>query len=93
MEIAPLQKDGINETPDFEISGVDFTPIYYKTSEGSERPYIAIFTYAVIRAVHLELVPNISAHIFILALQRFFFRRGFCKTIYSGNANTSSITD
>lgn len=54
-----------------------------------EKTYIALFTCAVIRAVHLELVSDMSTEMFLLAFKRFISRRGLCKVVYSDNARTS----
>ncbi|GFT85110.1 integrase catalytic domain-containing protein [Trichonephila clavipes] len=43
---------------------------------------------SVTRAVHLELVSDMSTKCFLLALRRFLARRGNCKVIYSDNART-----
>lgn len=50
--------------------------------------YIALFTCAVTRAIHLELVSDMTTENFLLAFRRFLSRRGFCNTIYSDNART-----
>ncbi|GFT47040.1 integrase catalytic domain-containing protein [Trichonephila clavipes] len=42
--------------------------------------------FTVTRAVHLELVSDMSTKCFLLALRRFLARRGNCKVIYSDNA-------
>lgn len=82
VEIAPLPKDRIIETPAFETSNADFAgPVYYKTSEGIGKTYIVVFTFAVTRAIDLELITNLNTQTFILAHRRFFSRRRFCKAI------------
>ena len=84
---APLPKDRINEAQAFEITGVDFAgPIYVKPD--NKKAYIALFTCAVTRAVHLELVSDLTTDAFLLALKRFIARRGICSVIYSDNAKT-----
>ena len=45
-----------------------------------------LFTYAVIRAVHLEVVTELSAEHVLLAIRRFVARRGKPKLIISDNA-------
>ena len=57
------------------------------------KSYIALFTCAVTRAVHLELVSDLSTENFLLALKRFISRRGLCKVIYSDNAKTFKRAD
>lgn len=59
------------------------------TKDKVEKTYIALFTCAMIRAVHLELVSDMSTETFLLAFKRFIFRRGLCKVVYSDNARTS----
>ncbi|XP_038162876.1 uncharacterized protein LOC119797746 [Cyprinodon tularosa] len=91
---APLPKDRITESPPFEITGVDFAgPLYVKTQNSMTKAYIALFTCAVTRAVHLELVSDLSTENFLLALKRFVSRRGLCKVIYSDNAKTFKRAD
>ena len=46
---------------------------------------IVLFTCAVTRAVHLEVVPNLAAPSFICALKRFISRRGIPNLIISDN--------
>lgn len=86
---APLPRDRITESPPFEVTGVDFAgPLYVKARKAVEKAYVALFTCAVTRAVHLELVSNMSTENFLLALKRFISRRGLCRIIYSDNAQT-----
>ena len=87
--------------PEFRISddfaftsvGVDFAgPVYVKdvfSKKGEmNKAYITLFTCATCRAVHLELVPNLSAESFISALIRFKGRRGTPALIVSDNGKT-----
>ncbi|XP_030579763.1 uncharacterized protein LOC115776287 [Archocentrus centrarchus] len=91
---APLPRDRITESPPFEVTGVDFAgPLYVKVSGALSKAYIALFTCAVTRAVHLELVSSQSTEHFLLALKRFVARRGLCKVIYSDNARTFKRVD
>ena len=50
--------------------------------------YVCLFTCAVTRAIHLELVPDLSARSFLLAFRRFAARRGPVSVMYSDNAQT-----
>lgn len=91
---APLPRDRVTESPPFEVTGVDFAgPLYVKASGQSKKAYIALFTCAVTRAVHLELVSDQTTENFLLALKRFIARRGLCRVIYSDNAKTFKRAD
>ncbi|XP_057711992.1 uncharacterized protein LOC130929085 [Corythoichthys intestinalis] len=92
--MAPLPRDRVTESPPFEVTGVDFAgPLYVRSNTQPKKAYIALFTCAVTRAVHLELVSDQSTEHFLLALKRFIARRGLCKVIYSDNAKTFKRAD
>lgn len=91
---APLPKDRVTESPPFKVTGVDFAgPLYVKAQGSLKKSYIALFTCAVTRAIHLELVSDQSTENFLLAFKRFISRRGLCKVIYSDNARTFKRAD
>ena len=50
--------------------------------------YVCLITCAVTRAVHLELIWDLTTESFINAFRRFLSDHGICKTIYSDNAKT-----
>ncbi|GFR21277.1 integrase catalytic domain-containing protein [Trichonephila clavata] len=84
-----LPRDRITQSPPFQIVGIDFTgAILVKDNQETHKSYVSLFTCAVTRAVHLELVSDMSTKCFLLALRRFLARRGNCKVIYSDNART-----
>ncbi|XP_077491913.1 uncharacterized protein LOC144102539 [Amblyomma americanum] len=85
---APLPKDRITEAQPFQVTGVDFAGPLVVKGTSPTKCYIALFTCAVTRAIHLELVSDMSASSFLLAFQRFTARRGLPSTIYSDNALT-----
>jgi hypothetical protein len=69
--------------PAFDVTGVDMAgPLHTK---GKKKVYIAIFTCATYRAVHLELCSSLTTEVFIAALRRFVARRGRPSIIYSDN--------
>lgn len=91
QEISPLPPDRIKEALPFEVSGVDFLgPLYLRNNT---KIYVALFTCAVVRAVHLEIVMNLTTSEFLMAFRRFISRRGICKIIYSDNAKTFKKAD
>ncbi|GFT45987.1 integrase catalytic domain-containing protein [Trichonephila clavipes] len=74
--------------PAFMRCGVDYAgPFQIKTIKGrgskSFKAYIALSVCFATRAIHLELVTDLSADAFIAALKRFISRRGKCSDIYS----------
>ena len=64
-------------------------PIYYKTKKKNElKAYILLFSCSVTRAVHIELVSNLTTTKFIKSFKRLISRRGKPKIVYSDNAKT-----
>ena len=87
---APLPKIRVQEVPPFSITGVDFTgALYVKQASGDEgKAYICLFTCATSRAVHLEVVCDLSTTTFLMAFRRFAARRSLPQVIMSDNATT-----
>ena len=80
---APLPLDRIKNAAVFEVTGIDLAgPLILLTGE---KCWIVLFTCAVYRAVHFELVKSLSTESFIMALRRFVARRGRVSIIYSDN--------
>ncbi|UYV76707.1 hypothetical protein LAZ67_14001843, partial [Cordylochernes scorpioides] len=78
-----LPLDRVRDATAFEILGVDLAgPLYLKNKT---KAWIVLFTCAVFRAIHLELVTSLSTEAFIQALRRFIARRGRPTVIYSDN--------
>lgn len=82
----------------FANTGVDFAgPLYVKNMYGGDekmhKVYIALFTCASSRAVHLDLVPALDSQSFIRCLKRFFARRGVNQLFVSDNAKTFKSRD
>ena len=79
----PLPENRVREAAAFEVVGIDYAdPLFLK--EGC-KAYICLFTCAVYRAVHLELVTSLSTEEFIEAFRRFIARRGRPSVVYSDN--------
>nr|CAI5843366.1 unnamed protein product [Callosobruchus analis] len=49
--------------------------------------YIALFICFTTKAIHIEVVGDLSTHLFLNSLKRFFARRGTSKNIYSDNGS------
>ena len=69
--VSPLPEDRIKKTPPFSICGVDHAGPLFCSVTGDRKLYIALFTCAVIRAIHVELVDSLSVEDFIFALKMF----------------------
>ncbi|GFT19368.1 integrase catalytic domain-containing protein [Trichonephila clavipes] len=80
---SPLPPDRVTGCAIFEVVGIDLAgPLFLKTGE---KVWITLFTCAVDRALHLELVNALSSDAFLLALRRFIARRGRPRIIYCDN--------
>lgn len=89
--MADLPLDRVCISKPFSKVGVDFGgPLSIKSSKLKRAPilkcYMAIFVCFATKAVHIELVSDLSTDAFILCLKRFISRRGNPKVIYSDNA-------
>ncbi|XP_037932535.1 uncharacterized protein LOC119667317 [Teleopsis dalmanni] len=85
-----LPTDRVTLTKPFFTTGVDYCgPIWIHYKIRGKRPtkaYLAVFCCFATKAVHLEVVSDLTTEAFIAAIQRFISRRGRCQTIYSDNA-------
>ena len=70
--------------------GIDFAGLLFVKccAKCSSKVYIALFSCCVTRAIHLELVRDLSAETFLCCLCRFAARRGMPSLIVSDNAKT-----
>ncbi|GFT16828.1 integrase catalytic domain-containing protein [Nephila pilipes] len=84
---APLPSERVVPSTPFTITVIDFAgPAYICCFKLRDIVYIALFTCATTRALHLELVSDLTTDKFLLALQLFVGRRGLPHTIYTDNA-------
>ena len=84
--VAPLPEVRASKAPPFAVTGIDFFgPLFILPKK---KVYVCLFTCAVTRAIHLELVDSLGLADFLLAFKRFCARRGTPATIYSDNART-----
>ncbi|XP_058810131.1 uncharacterized protein LOC131675240 [Phymastichus coffea] len=80
------------------MAGIDYAwPIQVRTSKGrgqkSYKGYVALFICFATKAVHLEVVSDLTSSAFITALRRFVSRQGIWRNLYSDNATTFRGTD
>ena len=89
LDSPPLPKVRVTESPPFTVIGVDFTgALYVKEGEEERKVYICLFTCAATRAVHLEVVSDLTVETFLLAFRRFSSRKSLPHTMISDNAST-----
>lgn len=87
--MAELPVERVTATRPFTITGIDYwgpislKPIHRRAAPG--KAYVAVFVCFTTKAVHLELVGDLSTAKFIQALRRFVARRGLCAEIFSDN--------
>ena len=79
------------ETRPFTNTGIDYCgPFYIKEKKMRNRNkvkvYVAVFICLSTKAIHLEVVSDLTTEGFLAALKRFISRRGLCSTIFSDNA-------
>eukprot|EP00795_Rhopilema_esculentum_P011295 gene11295-21485_t len=90
---SPLPPYRVSQDAAFSQIGIDFAgPLFvrdiYNNDNQSYKCYIALFSCASTRAIHLELVPDLRGSTFIRALKRFISRRGIPARILSDNGKT-----
>jgi hypothetical protein len=74
----------------FATTGVDYAgPFYVREIRGRgkklSKAYIALFICFVTKAIHIELVMDLTTQEFLGALRRFISRRGHPHNLYSDN--------
>lgn len=86
----PLPTFRVEESPPFAHTGVDFAgPLYVKKTDGTTRKvWLCLFTCCVTRAVHLDLIGDLSTPTFLRCLKRFAARRGLPSKMVSDNGKT-----
>lgn len=88
--MAPLPKSRVTPSPPFQRVGVDFAgPFLCKRGNPrkptSTKAYACIFVCMATKAVHIELVSDLTTEAFMACLKRFVARRGQPAEIYSDN--------
>lgn len=85
----PLPLFRVEQAPPFTFTGCDFAgPLYIKCESGQKKTWICLYTCCVVRAVHLELVTDLTTPTFLRCFTRFVGRRGLPKMMVSDNGKT-----
>ena len=86
---ARLPEIRVRDAPPFTITGVDFTGALYVQENNQElKVYICLFTCSTSRAIHLEIVKDLTVDMFLLSFRRFVSRRSLPSIMVSDNAST-----
>ena len=74
----------------FTYTGVDFAgPLFVReSSSSSSKVWICLFTCLVTRAIHLDIIEDLSTSTFVRCLKRFTARRGLPHKFLSDNGKT-----
>ena len=90
--MAPWPRERVSKATPFTYTGLDYLgPLYIKEKAETSKVWICLFTCLTIRAIHLEIIQDMSAYKFLLALRRFIARRGMPKEITSDNASQFKV--
>lgn len=88
-----LPKARVSAQKPFKCSGVDYAgPINIRATKGrgyhSSKGYICLFVCMTTRAIHLEVVSDMTSQSFLAAFKRFVARRGCVSDLWSDNGTT-----
>ena len=87
----PLPEHRVRQSQPFQTTGVDFAgPLHVKISNatGSSKVWLCLYTCCTTRAVHLDLVLNMTAITFMRCFKCFATRRGTPSRMISDNRKT-----
>lgn len=89
-ETPPLVKYRLEESSPFTVTGVDFSGALHVKPDngGTTKVYICLFTCATTRAIHLEVVQDLTEATFLQAFRRFCSRRSLPRLMVSDNGTT-----
>ncbi|XP_049886269.1 uncharacterized protein LOC126380933 isoform X1 [Pectinophora gossypiella] len=86
-----LPEDRVTQNYPFQVSGMDFAgPLLISSKKGRgnriSKCYLCLFICFCTKAIHLEIVSDLSTNAFISCLRRFISRRGKPDKLYCDNA-------
>ncbi|XP_011859009.1 PREDICTED: uncharacterized protein LOC105556522 [Vollenhovia emeryi] len=89
-KMGDLPKSRVSNTTPFDNTGIDFCgPFYIKEKKYRNQKrikvYVCVFVCMAVKAVHLEIVSDMTTDGFLAALRRFIARRGIPTRVYSDN--------
>lgn len=85
--LSSFPESRVTKATPFSSTGLDyFGPVYVKNCGQVQKIWVCLFTCFVTRAVHLEVVFDMSTEQFLMAFRRFIAQRGTPSVILSDNA-------
>ncbi|XP_035205802.1 uncharacterized protein LOC118180857 [Stegodyphus dumicola] len=82
-EPVSLPADRVENAAAFEVVGIDLAgPLFVKRGD---KVWMVLYTCALYRAIHLELITSLSTDAFLLSFRRFVARRGRPRVVYTDN--------
>ena len=92
----PLPSFRVNEQPPFTYTGVDYAGTLFDKPDHPlqahcDQVWICLYTCCVTRAVHIDIVTNLSCHSFLRSFKRFTSRRGLPHRMLSDNGSTFKL--
>ena len=90
MSAWPPEK--MNKAAPFTFTGLDYLGPFYVKGEPTKKVWICLFTCVTVRAIHLEVVDDMTSKHFLKALRLFISRRGTPKEIILDNATQFKFT-
>ncbi|XP_076298183.1 uncharacterized protein LOC143217599 [Lasioglossum baleicum] len=93
QQMGPLPPSRIQPARPFQRAGVDYAgPVQLRTTKGrghkSQKGYLVVFVCLATKAVHLDVVSDLTSEAFLAAFHRFTARRGRCTHLLSDNGTT-----
>ena len=82
-----IPTERVSTSAPFTYTGVDyFGPLFIKTKRETQKVWVCLYTCLVTRAIHLELMYDMTTQQFLLGFRRFMARHGKPDRIISDNA-------
>ena len=85
-----IPKGRMNLVKPFQHTGIDYTGhvLIYDNTGIAKKMFILIYTCLNVRAIHMELLPDMSVESFLMSFTRFCNQYGIPTHVYSDNAKT-----
>ena len=98
LQMAPLPADRLAPGRQFAIICLDYAepfPILFSKGRGANltKGYVAIFICLIVKAVHIQVVSDLTSESSMAAYSRFSDRCGLSSTIYFDNGTTFKEAD